>query len=78
MQSIAVGIVFLLAGGFVYAYNTESHDSKILFARFGLNLGETETVAVLLGVGVLFLAIGAVRWLAGQGGDEEGDESSME
>ena len=74
MQALLTGLIFLIAGAAVYAYNTESHDSKIVFNRLGLNLGETETVAVLLGLGVLFLGIGAVRWLGSLESDEAGSE----
>jgi len=70
MPALLTGLIFLLAGAGVYAFNTESHDAKIVFNRFGANLGETETVAVLLGLGVLFLGIGAVKWLSGLESDE--------
>jgi hypothetical protein len=68
MNSLWTGIVFLLVGASVYAYNTESHTQKITFGRWGVGkgLGETETVAVLLGLGVFFVALGAFRWLRRQ------------
>ena len=67
MISAIVGIVFLLAGAFVYTYNTESHGAKIVF-RFEHDhrvwgVGEDQTAAILLGLGVLLLAQGAFRWL---------------
>lgn len=77
MGAIITGLVFLLSGAFVYAYNTESHTSKITFGRFGLNLGETETVAILFGLGVLFLAVGGWRWIREMGPmDEENEDSA--
>ncbi len=75
-----VGTVFLFAGAFVYTYNTESPGSKLVFRVehdnrvFGV--GEDETAAILLGIGVLMLAMGAFRWLrrntsvVGQEGEE--------
>ena len=62
-----VGTLFLFAGAFVYTYNTESSGSKLVFRVehdnrvFGV--GEDETAAILLGIGVLMLALGAFRWL---------------
>ncbi len=70
MGAIVTGLIFLISGALVYAYNTESHDSKITFSRFGLEIGEFETAAILLGLGVFFLALGAFRWLQ-KGGDAE-------
>jgi hypothetical protein len=72
--AIITGLVFLISGAFVYAYNTEYHTSKITFHRFGLNLGETETVAILLGLGVLFLAVGGWRWIRAMGPLDDEDE----
>ncbi len=78
---VIVGIVFLLAGAFVYTYNTESVTSKVVF-RFEhdnrvFGVGEDETAAILLGVGVLLLALGSFRWLRMQRAKgtefEEGD-----
>lgn len=76
MGAVVTGLIFLLSGALVYAYNTESHDSKITFGRFGGDLGETETVAILLGLGVFFLGIGAWRWIRSQGplDDDEGQD----
>jgi hypothetical protein len=72
MGAIVTGLLFLISGALVYAFNTESHDAKITFSRFGLEVGEVETVAILLGLGVFFLAVGAFRWLQrGEGGEEE-------
>ncbi len=77
MGAVFTGIVFLLAGAAVYAYNTESHTTKITFNRFGLNLGETETVAILLGLGVFFLAVGGWKWIRTMGPlDEDEDEGT--
>ena len=67
MVTVIVGIVFLLAGAFVYTYNTESPGAKIVFRVehdnrvFGV--GEDETAAILLGLGLLLLGLGAMRWL---------------
>ena len=75
MGAVVTGLVFLIMGALVYAFNTESHDSKITFNRFGLDMGETETVTVLLALGVFFLGIGAFRWIRSQGPlDDEPDE----
>jgi len=74
--AIITGLVFLITGAFVYAYNTESHTSKITFGRFGVDLGETETVAILLGLGVLFLAVGGWRWIRSMGPLDDEDESN--
>ncbi len=64
MGAIVTGIVFLLAGAGVYAFNTESHTTKLVFGRLGLSLGEVETVAVLLGLGLFFLGLGGLQYLA--------------
>ena len=80
MVPVIVGIVFLFAGAFVYTYNTESPGAKIVFRVehdnrvFGV--GEDETAAILLGLGVLLLALGAFRWLRRHAGpaSEEGEE----
>jgi len=73
--AVVTGLVFLIVGALVYAFNTESHDSKITFDRFGLEMGETETVTVLLALGVFFLGLGAFRWIRSQGPlDDEEDE----
>ena len=77
MGAVITSIIFLFAGGAVYAFNTESHEAKITFNRFGLEIGETETAAILLGLGVFFLGLGAVRWMMHQGAldDDEGDDT---
>lgn len=75
MGAVVTGLVFLIIGALVYAFNTESHDSKITFNRFGLDMGEIETVTVLLALGVFFLGLGAFRWIRSQGPlDDEQDE----
>ena len=71
MGSFVTGLIFLVTAAAVYAYNTESHTSKITFGRFGLNVGETETVAILLSLGIFFLGLGAWRWLRNLGDDDE-------
>lgn len=71
MGAILTGLIFLISGALVYAHNTESHDAKITFSRFGLEVGEFETVAILLGMGVFFLALGAFRWLQKGGAADE-------
>ncbi len=71
MGAIVTGLIFLISGALVYAYNTESHGSKITFNRFGLEVGEVETVAILLGLGVFFLAVGAFRWLQRGSSEDE-------
>ena len=75
MSAIITGLIFLISGALVYAFNTESHDEKITFSRFGLEIGEFETVAILLGMGVFFLAIGAFRWIQKGGLGEDEDEA---
>jgi len=60
------GLVFLLVGGGVYHFNTNSHDTQVVFP--GMN--PDQTVAALLGMGVLMLAVGAMRWLRTHGGDD--------
>jgi hypothetical protein len=72
--AVVTGLVFLIVGALVYAFNTESHDSKITFNRFGLDLGETETVTVLLALGLFFLGLGAFRWIRSQGPLDDEDE----
>ncbi len=61
------GLVFLLVGGGVYHFNTHSHTGQVVFP----GLTPDQTVAVLLGMGVLMLAVGAGRWLLRNGGEEE-------
>jgi hypothetical protein len=83
LVTVIVGIVFLLAGAFVYTYNTESPGAKIVFRVehdnrvFGV--GEDETAAILLGLGLLLLGLGALRWLrAHRGGSaSEADSDAM-
>jgi hypothetical protein len=75
------GIAFLLSGALVYAHNTEMHDParEITFSRMlGMEVvGPTETVALLLGLGMFFLGLGAFRWLTEQeSGIAEDDGSS--
>lgn len=74
MRMMGNGVIFLLAGAGVYAYNTESHDSKIVLGRFGLPFGETETVAILLGIGVLLMLVGGVQWLRRRGDAPAADD----
>lgn len=61
------GLVFLLVGGGVYHFNTHSHGVQVVFP--GMN--PDETVAALLGMGVLLLAVGAARWLFQHADEEE-------
>tara|TARA_Y100001968_G_scaffold312461_1_gene335651 strand:- start:703 stop:933 length:231 start_codon:yes stop_codon:yes gene_type:complete len=72
-----VGTVFLLVGALVYTYNTESPDSKIVFRvehdHRVWGVGEDATAAILLGIGVLLLASGALRWLRTYGATAEGE-----
>jgi hypothetical protein len=74
------GIVFLLSGALVYAHNTEMHDpaKEITFSRlFGMEaVGPTETVALLLGIGMFFLGLGAFRWITDQALLDEQDAES--
>lgn len=70
MVSVLVGIVFLCVGAGVYHHNTESHDSQIIFP----SLSPDQTVAVLFGLGVLMVCVGAVRWLTSQKSQPEEDE----
>ena len=70
MSAVIVGIVFLLAGAGVYGFNTESHVRQIVFP----GMGPDQTAGVLLGLGVVFVAIGALRWLrSGAFGDAPDD-----
>jgi hypothetical protein len=70
VKELLAGLSFLLTGAFVYALNTEQHDPnlELTFRRlFGIDpLGSIETVAVLLGLGMFFLGLGAYKWLAEQ------------
>ena len=66
MGAFVTGLLFLLVGAGVYVFNTESPGSKVTFSRFGLEFGVTETVAILLGLGLFFTALGAWRWLQNQ------------
>ena len=70
MGNLFSGIVFLLSGALVYAHNTEMHDpaGEITFSRLlGMEaIGSTETVALLLALGMFFLGLGAFRWLTDQ------------
>ncbi len=80
MGNLFSGIVFLLSGALVYAHNTEMHDpaGEITFSRMlGMEaIGSTETVALLLGLGMFFLGLGSFRWLTDQElGVAQGDES---
>ena len=83
MGNLFTGLFFLLAGAFVYAHNTETHDpsAEITFSQlFGMEpIGPTETVALLLGLGVFFLGLSAFRWLSDQEllamGDDADEES---
>lgn len=61
-----IGLVFLLVGGGVYHFNTHSHGEQIVFP----NMTPDQTVAALLGLGVLMLAVGAGRWLFQNRGEE--------
>ena len=80
MGALVTGIVFLLTGALVYAYNTESHDSKITFRDLlGMeSVTEVQTVTILLGLGVFFLGLGAVRWLTQQQAQQDADSSEAE
>ena len=64
----------------VYAYNTESHDSKITFRDLlGMeSVTEVQTVTILLGLGVFFLGLGAVRWLTQQQARQDAEASGAE
>lgn len=80
MGNLFSGIVFLLSGALVYAHNTEMHDParEITFSRMlGMEaIGSTQTVALLLGLGMFFLGLGAFRWLTERElGTEEGERS---
>jgi len=67
-----------MSGAIVYWLNTEQHDPnrEITFSRlFGFDaVGAIETVAVLLGMGMFFLGLGAFRWLREQGLSSDDDE----
>lgn len=56
-----VGILFMCVGAGVYHFNTQSHDSQIIFP----SLTPDQTVAALFAIGVLMVASGAVRWIKG-------------
>lgn len=70
MPTLITGIIFLLAGALVYVFNTETHDpsKEITFSRtLGMEaIGPVETVAILIGLGMFFLGLGAFRWLTHQ------------
>jgi hypothetical protein len=78
------GIAFLISGVLVYAHNTEMHDpaGEITFSRMlGMEvIGSTETVALLLGIGMFFLGLGAFRWLTDQAllADQDAESGSAE
>ena len=78
MKELLAGFSFLLTGALVYALNTEQHDptQELTFRRlFGIDpLGSIETVAVLLGLGMFFLGLGAYKWLAEQADQLPPDE----
>ena len=80
MGALITGLAFLLAGALVYAYNTESHDSKITFRDLlGMeSVTEVQTVTILLGLGVFFLGLGAVRWLTQQQVRQDAEDSGGE
>lgn len=66
--AIGTGIVFLLAGAAVYAWNTEQHDGQLVI--FGL--GPDRTPALFLALGLLFVLKGA--WARMQHDDgQDGD-----
>ena len=67
MVPALTGLVFLLVGGGVYHFNTHSHGEQVVFP----GLSPDQTVAALLGMGVLMLAVGAARWLRAHGGEED-------
>ena len=60
-----------MSGAIVYWFNTNqpNPNREITFSRlFGFDeVGAIETVAVLLGMGMFFLGLGAFRWLREQG-----------
>lgn len=67
MSTLIVGLVFLISGAFVYAFNQESHDAKLVFAiehdHKVYGVGETETAVILLSLGVFFMLLGGLKWL---------------
>ena len=67
MVPVLVGIIFLCAGAGVYHFNTQSHDQQLIFP----NLSPDQTVAVLFGIGVLMVCVGAVRWLRTEDAPDE-------
>lgn len=70
MVPVLVGIIFACVGAGVYHFNTQSHDSQIIFP----SLTPDQTVAALFAIGALMVASGAVRWLKGSGAEVEEEE----
>ncbi|HCP48020.1 MAG TPA: hypothetical protein DIU15_18420 [Deltaproteobacteria bacterium] len=67
VSTVLVGLVFLISGAVVYAFNQESHDAKVVFAlehdHKVYGVGETETAVILLSLGVFFTVLGGLKWL---------------
>ena len=59
MSGFITGLIFLLAGAGIYAFNTESHDRQLVLP--GLN--PDQTAGAILAAGVFFTALGAWRFL---------------
>ena len=74
MSKIWVGLILMVTGGGIYVFNTESHTTKITFGRLGLETGEVETVAIILGLGAFLICWGAMQWLDRPDTEGEGEE----
>ncbi len=67
MGPLPTGIVFLIVGGGVYAWNTERHEGQLVFP----GLDPDQSAAVILAFGVLFVLRGA--WKAMRRDADEGE-----
>lgn len=67
MSGFLTGLVFLFVGVGVYAFNTESHGTQVIFP----GMSPDQTAAALMGLGVFFTALGGFRWLRARGSAAE-------
>jgi len=67
MSGFLTGLIFLIVGVGVYAYNTEAHSGQVIFP----GMSPDQTAAALMGLGVFFTALGGFRWLRARGAAAE-------
>lgn len=71
MGAIGTGILLLLAGAAVYAWNTEQHEGQLILP----GLDPDQSPALILALGAALVLKGAWARIRADGGNEGGDDT---